>query len=167
MTKQDHILSKIYKDKTSVELSRKLSFWNFKSQKIVFTNGCFDILHRGHIEYLMKAAELGDILIAGLNTDSSVKLLKGVNRPVNNEDDRALFLASFNFISAVVLFSEETPFELIKIIQPDVLVKGDDYKDKKIVGKDIVEKKNGIITTIPFIDGYSTTGLIERIKNEL
>ena len=130
-------------------------------QKIVFTNGCFDILHVGHIKYLEKAKEYGDILILGLNSDSSVKKLKGNNRPINNENDRAQILASLNVIDYVVIFHEDTPLELIELIEPDVLVKGSDYEGKEIAGEKIAKK----LKLIKFIDGKSTTETINRIKN--
>ena len=129
--------------------------------KVVFTNGCFDILHRGHVEYLSKAADMGDVLVVGLNTDASVKRLKGEGRPVNNEEDRALVLASLSFVDAVVLFGEDTPYELIEAVHPDVLVKGADYKTEEIVGYDIVTSYGGIVDTIPLVNGYSTTKLIK------
>ncbi|MBN2682397.1 MAG: D-glycero-beta-D-manno-heptose 1-phosphate adenylyltransferase [Bacteroidales bacterium] len=149
------------------ELNLKLSFWKFKNCKIVFTNGCFDILHRGHIEYLAKAADLGDLLIIGLNTDSSVVRLKGAERPIQDEKSRALQLASLGFVSAVVLFEEDTPYNLIKTINPDFLVKGSDYKPEDIVGYDIIKKNGGEICTIDFVEGYSTSNLIEKIKKNL
>jgi len=144
-------------------LQHVLSFWRFKNYKIVFTNGCFDILHRGHIEYLAKAASLGDVLFLGLNSDVSVRQIKGASRPIQDENSRALILASLQFINLVVLFSEDTPYELIKIVQPDILVKGADYKPEDIVGYDIVKAKGGEVVTIPFVDGYSTTGILARV----
>jgi len=146
------------------QLERKLAYWNFKNQKIVFTNGCFDILHRGHIEYLAQASNLGDILIIGVNTDDSVKSLKGDSRPVQDQYARALVLASLHFVTAVVYFNEDTPYELIKKIQPDVLIKGSDYKVEDIVGNDIVMQKGGEVKTIDFIAGYSTSSIIEKLK---
>ncbi|MFP4023661.1 MAG: D-glycero-beta-D-manno-heptose 1-phosphate adenylyltransferase [Thiohalospira sp.] len=146
------------------QLDPKLAYWNFKSQKIVFTNGCFDILHRGHIEYLAQAASLGDILIIGLNTDNSVKRIKGPTRPVQGQYERALILASLQFVNAVVFFDEDTPYELIKKVQPDILIKGSDYKIEDIVGYDIVKKKGGEVKTIDFIPGYSTSSIIEKLK---
>ena len=128
--------------------------------KVVFTNGCFDILHRGHIEYLSKAADMGDVLVVGLNTDASVKRLKGEGRPVNHEEARALVLSSLSFVDAVVLFDEDTPYELIKAVHPDVLVKGADYKVEDIVGYDIVTSYGGTVTTVPLVEGYSTTKLL-------
>jgi rfaE bifunctional protein nucleotidyltransferase chain/domain len=160
--------SKIFyfgKEEDTAKLKRKLAFWQFKSQSIVFTNGCFDILHLGHIDYLSKAADMGNVLIVGLNSDSSVKKIKGANRPINKENDRALILASLNFIKAVVIFEEETPYELIKTVKPDILVKGSDYDADTIVGNDIVKTKGGEIATIEFLEGYSTSSLIDKIKS--
>ena len=146
-------------------LESNLVRWHFKQKKIVFTNGCFDILHLGHIDYLSKAKDLGDLLIVGLNTDHSVKMLKkGVNRPIQDENSRALILASLHFVDAVVLFDEETPYELIKTVQPDVLVKGSDYQPEEIVGYDIVKNKGGEIVTIDFLPGYSTSLIEEKIR---
>ncbi len=147
------------------ELANTLAYWNFKSQKVVFTNGCFDILHRGHVEYLAKAASLADLLIVGLNTDSSVARLKGSTRPIQDETSRAMVLASLVFVSKVVLFDEDTPFELIKFIQPDILVKGSDYKTEDIVGYDIVKSKGGEIVTIDLVDGYSTTAIVRKLSS--
>ena len=135
-----------------------------RNQKIVFTNGCFDILHRGHIEYLAKAAELGDVLIIGLNSDSSVKLLKGPGRPIQDEQSRALILASLQFVSKVILFEEETPYNLIKEVQPDVLVKGGDYKPAEIVGYDILQETGGQVITVDFVKGYSSSSIIQLLK---
>ncbi len=146
-------------------LTANLTRWRFQQKKIVFTNGCFDILHLGHIDYLSKAKDLGDLLIVGLNTDHSVKMLKkGVNRPIQDENSRALILASLHFVDAVVLFDEETPYELIKTVQPDVLVKGSDYQPEEIVGYDIVKNKGGEIVTIDFLPGYSTSLIEEKIR---
>jgi rfaE bifunctional protein nucleotidyltransferase chain/domain len=131
--------------------------------KVVFTNGCFDILHLGHIEYLAKAANLGDVLVIGMNSDHSVHRIKGDSRPINDEHSRSMVLASLEFVTAVVLFDEETPYELIKIIQPDILVKGRDYKIKEIVGHDIVLAKGGKVKTIELTLGYSTTGIEQKI----
>ena len=136
-----------------------------KGSKIVFSNGCFDILHRGHVEYLAKAADFGDEMLIGLNTDASVKRLKGPSRPINDEYARAIVLAGLEFVSAVVLFDEDTPYNLIKAVQPDVLVKGSDYKPEDIVGYDIVTEKGGRVETIDFVDGYSTTRTIEKSRN--
>lgn len=133
-------------------------------KKIVFTNGCFDILHRGHVEYLSKAAAFGDVMVVGLNTDASVKRLKGPSRPVNDEYARAFVLAGLEFVSAVVLFDEDTPYNLIKKVQPDFLVKGSDYKPENIVGYDIVTAKGGKVVTVDLVEGYSTTKTIEKMS---
>ncbi len=133
---------------------------------IVFTNGCFDIIHQGHIDYLSKAASLGDYLIIGLNTDASVQRLKGPERPVQDEKSRAMILASFFFVDLVVYFDEDTPYELIKAVQPDILVKGSDYHPEDIVGYDIIKAKHGKVKTIPFLEGYSTSDIINKIKGE-
>lgn len=147
------------------QLILKLAYWRFKKYRIVFTNGCFDILHLGHIDYLSKARSTGDMLIIGLNTDDSVRRLKGSSRPINDENARARILASFNFVDAVVLFNEDTPYDLIKAIQPDILVKGSDYKPEDIVGYDILKAKDGEVITIDFLEGYSTSGIADKIKN--
>lgn len=132
--------------------------------KVVFTNGCFDILHLGHARYLKEAKKLGDILIVGVNSDESVKRLKGEGRPINNEDVRMAMLAELDFIDYVIKFGEDTPYELIKAIQPDVLVKGGDYRIEDIVGHDIVEAKGGLVTTIELVDGMSTTNIINAVN---
>ena len=144
------------------DLQKQLGQWRQQGLKIVFTNGCFDLLHRGHVEYLSKAADLGDVLVVGLNTDASVRRLKGEGRPVNNEEARALVLASLGVVDAVVLFDEDTPYELIKAVRPEVLVKGADYKPEEIVGYDIVTSYGGLVTTVPLVEGYSTTCLLSR-----
>jgi len=146
------------------QLRRACALWNFKEMKVVFTNGCFDILHLGHIEYLAKAANLGDVLVIGMNSDHSVHRIKGDSRPINDEHSRSMVLAALGFVTAVVLFDEETPYELIKTIQPDVLVKGRDYKPKEIVGHDIVLGKGGKVKTIELTPGYSTTGIEQKIQ---
>jgi rfaE bifunctional protein nucleotidyltransferase chain/domain len=150
------------------ELMRQLLMWRFYGKKIVFTNGCFDLLHKGHVHYLAQARDLGDVLVIGLNSDSSVRTLgKGPARPLQDESARALILASLHVVSAVVLFSTTTPASLIELVQPDVLVKGGDYQDlTQIVGYETVMRKGGIVTTIPFIDGYSTTAIENKIKSE-
>lgn len=133
-------------------------------KRIVFTNGCFDILHRGHVEYLSKAAAFGDVMVVGLNTDASVKRLKGPSRPVNDEYARSFVLAGLEFVSAVVLFDEDTPYNLIKKVQPDFLVKGSDYKPENIVGYDIVTAKGGKVVTVDLVEGFSTTKTIEKMS---
>ncbi len=146
------------KTKEEIELiSKRLKNQN---KKIVFTNGCFDILHKGHVSYLNVAKSFGDILILGLNSDSSVKRLKGEDRPINSEDDRAYILSALECVDYVVIFDEDTPYELIKMIQPDILVKGADYEGKEIVGSDISK----VTKLVEFIDGKSTTKTIEKIK---
>jgi len=132
-------------------------------EKVVFTNGCFDIVHRGHVEYLSRAADFGDCLVIGLNTDASVSRLKGENRPIVDEESRAILLAALQFVDAVVYFDEDTPYELIKEIQPDILVKGSDYKVEDIVGYDIVTGRGGTVETIDFVEGFSTSDIIEKI----
>lgn len=145
-------------------LSEHLIALRGSEKKIVFTNGCFDILHPGHVDYLCQARDLGDFLVLGLNTDASVRLLnKAPNRPINNEQTRALVLAGLACVDAIVLFNEETPYDLIKFVEPDILVKGDDYKPENIVGFDIVSAKGGKVVTIPFLQGYSTTAMIKKI----
>ncbi|MBQ9312735.1 MAG: D-glycero-beta-D-manno-heptose 1-phosphate adenylyltransferase [Bacteroidales bacterium] len=150
----------------SKDLIAVLENLKMKGKKIVFTNGCFDLLHKGHIDYLSKARELGDVLILGLNTDNSIKRIKGETRPIQDEDSRAFILASLVCVDYVVMFEEDTPYNLINAIKPDVLVKGADYKKEDIVGGDIVEKNGGEVTTIEFLDGYSTTNIIKKIKAE-
>ena len=135
-----------------------------KNKKIVFTNGCFDIVHLGHIDYLEKARNLGDKLVLGLNTDASVRRLKGTSRPVVDEYPRARMMAALSFVDAVILFDEETPKELIETICPDILVKGDDYSVSTIVGADFVIAHGGEVKTVPLVKGYSTTKMIEKIK---
>jgi len=132
-------------------------------KKVVFTNGCFDIVHRGHVEYLTKAKALGDVLFVGMNTDASVRRLKGPTRPIVCQDDRALVLAAFRVVDYVCLFDEDTPHELIKAIVPDVLVKGSDWTIDSIVGKDIVEAAGGTVQTIDFVPNRSTTDIIKKI----
>ena len=146
-------------------LSATLTLWRFQQKKIVFTNGCFDLLHLGHIDYLSKAKDCGDVLVVGVNTDRSVKMLgKGSNRPITDENARSILIAALHFVDAVVLFDEETPYELIKTVQPDVLVKGSDYQPEEIVGNDIVRRKGGTIMTIDFLQGYSTTEIVNKIN---
>ena len=171
MSRSKFVLSKI---QTAESISRKVELWKLKGDKIVFTNGCFDILHKGHVSYLMEAASLGNRLVVGLNTDQSVKSQnKGADRPVNPEDARLLVLASLGFVDAVILFEEETPINLIRIIKPDVLVKGGDYNPEQkdstakdyIVGSDLVKNAGGEVKTIELVDGFSTTALINRLKS--
>ena len=157
-------LSRLHRKIISAEkLSFKLAKWQFKGYKTVFTNGCFDILHPGHIDYLSKAADHGDILIVAINTDASVKKLKGENRPILNEDARSLLIASLRFVDYVILFDDETPYELINEIKPNVLIKGSDYSIEEIVGHDIVLENGGEVKTIQLTVEYSTS-MIENNK---
>ncbi len=143
---------------------KELKTWREKNKKIVFTNGCFDIIHPGHIDYLSQARDLGDILVLGLNTDQSVRRLnKGSNRPINDERTRAYVLAGLASVDLIVFFDEQTPYNLIKLLQPNVLVKGKDYEVEKIIGFDILKENGGEVITIPFLDGYSTSSLIKKI----
>lgn len=132
-------------------------------KRVVFTNGCFDILHRGHVDYLTKAKALGDLLVVGVNGDDSVRRLKGPNRPVINQDDRAAVLAALAAVDYVSLFDEDTPFELIRAIVPDVLVKGADWSVEAIVGKDVVEAAGGTVQTLEFLPNRSTNSIIQKI----
>ncbi|MEE3037423.1 MAG: D-glycero-beta-D-manno-heptose 1-phosphate adenylyltransferase [Bacteroidota bacterium] len=136
-----------------------------ENQTIVFTNGCFDLLHLGHIDYLTKASRLGSKLIVGLNSDKSVKELKGTSRPIQCEKSRASILAALECVDAVVLFDEQTPLEIIRKIKPDVLVKGADYAIHEIIGGELVLKNGGLVKTIPFLEGYSTSNIIDKIQN--
>ncbi len=133
-------------------------------KKVVFTNGCFDILHIGHVTYLEKAARLGDVLVLGLNSDASVSALKGPSRPVNKEADRAGVLSALKFVDYVTVFDEDTPFELVSAIIPDVIVKGGDYTPETIVGADIVTQNGGEVAVIPLVEGKSTTNIIKKIN---
>jgi len=155
------IKEKIITDET---LGPLLTYWRLKDNRIVFTNGCFDILHRGHIEYLSKTASLGDIVVVGLNSDRSVRKIKGNDRPLQDEYLRALVMASLKQVTGVCLFDEETPYNLISRVKPDVLVKGGDYKVEEIVGADVVKGYGGEVVTIDFVEGYSTSGLIEKLQ---
>ncbi len=138
--------------------------WKQTGKKVVFTNGCFDILHLGHVDYLEKARELGDKLVLGLNTDDSVSRFKGPERPIQNQNSRAHVLASLQFIDLVVFFNEDTPLNLISELVPNVLVKGSDYLAENIVGADVVKRAGGVVKTIDFVPGYSTTRILEKIK---
>ncbi len=148
---------------TLKELPFLLKRWQLKEEKIVFTNGCFDLLHQGHIYTLSQAADHGTKLIVGLNSDSSVRQLKGPTRPVQDEQSRAMVLASLFFVDVVLIFEQPTPYELIKIIQPGVLVKGGDYTPDTIVGADIVAANGGQVVIIPYLSGFSTTGIIAKM----
>ena len=139
--------------------------WELKSKKVVFTNGCFDILHQGHVDYLSKAADLGTKLVVGVNTDDSVKRLgKDKNRPIQDEQSRAILIAALHFVDAVIIFDEDTPLELIRVVKPDVLVKGSDYEIHEIVGKELVKERGGEVLTIQFLEGFSTTKIIDKAQ---
>ena len=140
--------------------------WQEHGEQIVFTNGCFDLLHYGHIHYLAQARALGNRLVVGLNSASSVRRLKGANRPINDEQTRLFTLASLQFIDLVVSFEEDTPFELISTLLPNILVKGGDYTIETIVGADVVINNGGTVKTLPFVKGYSTTSIEEKIRNQ-
>ena len=146
------------------ETKKQVERWQQEGKKIVFTNGCFDIVHLGHIDYLEKAQKLGDKLVLGLNTDASVQRLKGETRPVINQYARARMMSAMSFVDAVVLFDEETPEELIKTLCPNILVKGDDYSLANIIGADFVIGNGGEVKTISLVKGYSTSAIIEKIK---
>ena len=161
MSANTHFSEKVF-DIDSI--NEKVNNWKSKNH-IVFTNGCFDILHLGHIDYLFKASKLGDKLIVGINTDKSIQRIKGGNRPIQNETSRTSILASLSCVDAVVLFHEDTPKQLIELIQPNTLVKGADYKVEDIAGSDFVITNGGNVETIPFLEGYSTSHIINSIKN--
>jgi len=161
MSNLKNIKSKIY---SLSNLKIQSDKWKENGEKIVFTNGCFDIVHRGHVEVLANTADLGDRLIIGLNSDSSIKDLKGENRPIIDETSRAILLASLQFVDAIVFFTEETPHKLIETLAPDVLAKGGDYKVKEIAGNEVVLENGGEVILVPFIDGFSSTNIVEKIK---
>lgn len=165
------IQSKIF---TKESLLFYLNVWRFREEKIVFTNGCFDIIHRGHIDYLAKASDLGEKLVVAINSDASVKRLgKSSSRPLQDEQTRAMIMASLHFVSAVIIFDEDTPLDIINFVKPDILVKGADYdanetnkqSKKYIVGSDLVKANGGNVKTIDFLEGFSTTKIEEKIKN--
>jgi len=158
------LLNKIY-DLPS--LKSAVTYWQKEGKKVIFTNGVFDLLHIGHITYLAKASELGDKLIIGLNADSSVKRIKGEDRPVNDQNNRAALLAALFFVDAVVVFDEDTPLNLITTLMPDVLVKGADYSVENIVGAKEVIANGGEVKTISFVEGYSSTSIIEKIRKQI
>lgn len=161
MHKLQWIQNKIHSRQSMIQLC---NVWRASQQKIVFTNGCFDILHHGHLHLLASAADHGNKLVLALNTDASVKRLKGPERPVTQEQDRAFQAASLLCVDAVCLFDEDTPLEIIQLLRPDVLVKGGDYTIDQIVGAPFVMEQGGRVEIIPFVQGYSTTSIIDRIK---
>jgi rfaE bifunctional protein nucleotidyltransferase chain/domain len=147
------------------EIIRKTEEWRNSGETIIFTNGCFDILHAGHIDYLARAASLGTKLIIALNSDQSVSKLKGPARPLQKENDRAFVLSALDFVSAVVLFSEDTPEKLIRTINPDILVKGADYSVEQVAGSEFIIQNGGSVVLLPILKGRSTSKVIERMKN--
>lgn len=170
MTRQENLQNKIV---TIEEAIRRMGIWRNTGLKVTFTNGCFDIIHKGHVAYLTQAADLANRLVVGLNSDASVKRQgKADDRPVNDQDARAVVLAGLSSVDLVILFDEDTPLELIKTLQPDIVAKGSDYdaeerdpsSEKYIVGSDIMDAKGGKVVAIPLLDGFSTTGIINKIK---
>ena len=170
MDRVGNIKNKVVDHQTAV---RRINAWRLKGYKVVFTNGCFDILHLGHVSYLSQASSLGNKMILAVNTDDSVRRLgKGKDRPLNDEVSRALVLAGLGFVDLVVLFNEDTPLEIIDIVNPDILVKGGDYNADQtnkqaldyIVGSDLVRKRGGKVVTIPLVDGFSTTSILDKLK---
>lgn len=157
----DHIKSKIL---SRQDMVKQVGLWRNENQEIVFTNGCFDLLHKGHVDYLNRAADKGDVLIVAVNSDASVAKIKGPHRPIQDESSRLWVLSSLACISAVTIFSEDTPMELIKLLKPDVLVKGGDYTLETIVGASEVLQNGGKVEVIPFLEGYSTSRLEDRIR---
>ena len=162
MLNLEYINSKLY---SLSELKIRSDKWKSTGEKIVFTNGCFDILHQGHIEMLARTADLGTKLIVAINSDISIKKIKGENRPIMKQKSRAILLASLTFVDAVVLFSEETPINLISTLNPNILAKGGDYEISTIVGHKIIKENGGQVTLVPFLDGFSSTTIIDKIKN--
>jgi D-beta-D-heptose 7-phosphate kinase/D-beta-D-heptose 1-phosphate adenosyltransferase len=147
-------------------LKKEIEEIKAKGKRIVFTNGCFDLLHPGHMRYLDAARQLGDYLVVAVNTDRSVKAIKGAGRPIQSQDERTELLAALSFVDAVVLFDEDNPLNVIRQLVPNVLVKGGDWTEDKIIGADAVKKAGGIVKSLPFVAGYSTTALIEKIRGK-
>ena len=156
-----NIMSKIY---NLSDLKIQTDKWKEKGDKIVFTNGCFDLVHRGHVEVLANTADLGDRLVIGLNSDISIQELKGETRPIIDENSRAILIASLQFVDAIVLFSEETPEKLIETIIPNILAKGEDYKVTEIAGHKLVLENGGEVILVPRLNGFSTTNIVDKIK---
>lgn len=160
MTHFQKIQKKIHTPET---LRPLLEEWRWEGQRIVFTNGCFDLLHYGHLHYLSEAADLGEHLVIGLNSAASVSRLKGPHRPINDELTRIHLLAALEVVDVVIVFEEDTPLELIRLVQPDILVKGGDWKPEQIVGSDLVLARGGRVLSLPFVTGYSTTNIEKKI----
>lgn len=163
MKRADRIPEKIY---TLPELKKMTRIWQMSSRSVAFTNGVFDLLHAGHIKLLSEAAAEGRVLVVALNSDASVKRLKGKERPVNDQDARALIMASLVMVDAVVIFDEDTPLELIKEILPDVIIKGGDYTEENVVGSKEVKDNGGRVVIVPLEDGLSTSAIIEKIRKQ-
>lgn len=171
MSNYQQILSKFH---AVADMAKQIEKWKMAGDRVIFTNGCFDILHKGHVTYLAQAADFGTKLVIGINADESVKRLgKGDDRPINSEDARALLIASLGFVDGVVVFNDDTPIRLIEQLQPDVLVKGADYdadetdptSKKYIVGRETVMLFGGIVKTVPLVAGFSTTGILNKIRD--
>lgn len=171
MSNYQQILSKLH---TVADMAKQIEKWKMAGNRVIFTNGCFDILHKGHVTYLAQAADFGTKLVIGINADESVRRLgKGDDRPINSEDARALLIASLGFVDGVVVFNDDTPIRLIEQLQPDVLVKGEDYdadetdptSKKYIVGRETVMLFGGIVKTVPLVAGFSTTGILNKIRD--
>lgn len=164
MKKWNRVQDKI-QDKEAI--IKRLNIWRLKNDRIVFTNGCFDVLHKGHVQLLAKAADEGNRLIVGLNADASIKRLKGLERPIQGQESRALILASLQFVDAVVIFEEDTPLNLINFLKPDVIVKGGDYTENEIIGAKEVRENGGEVVIVPLVPDESTTSIVEKIKNSV
>ena len=154
------------KIKSLADLKKEIVALKAQGKRIVFTNGCFDLLHPGHMRYLYAARQLGDYLVVAVNTDRSVKAIKGANRPIQSQDERTELLAALSFVDAVILFEEDNPLKLIQHLVPDVLVKGGDWTEDKMIGAEVVKKAGGVVKSLPFVAGYSTTALIEKIRDK-
>ncbi len=163
MDTYDQIRAKI---KTLSEAERQVNSWKKRNKKVVFTNGCFDLIHLGHLSYLMEAKALGDYLVIGINSNASVARLKGTERPVKDQESRVTLMASMQFVDLVVLFDQDTPIELIEKMLPDILVKGGDWLPDQIVGSELVLEHGGAVLSLPFLEGFSTTNFINKIKKE-
>ena len=162
MTSLKNIKNKIF---SIAELKKEVQKWKKNNDKIVFTNGCFDILHLGHIELLAKAADLGNKLIIAVNSDASIRGLKGEKRPILDEKSRSIIIASLEKVNAVIIFKESTPLDVIKKINPDIIVKGGDYIKEDVIGKNYIEKYGGEVIIFPLSEGFSTTSILEKIYN--
>jgi rfaE bifunctional protein nucleotidyltransferase chain/domain len=144
----------------------EINNWKKQNKKIVFTNGCFDLIHLGHVELLARSSDLGDKLIVAINSDESIIKIKGINRPIIEEESRAKQIAALDFVDAVILFNQDNPIEIISLVIPDIITKGGDYKISNVVGHEIVRENNSSVVIIPLTQGYSTTSILDRIKNE-